>query len=275
MGKYLKLKGRTMRATTGWAFVCLTAISTTAYEPKDATPIEVLAPHGISTNIASPHRQAARGHPAASLVKKNQMNTREVVKDELTQKVDLSPEMSAAEKGLFTQETKGSENYFEWGCGGSTTMMIEDTEAEVTSVESSKEWISKVKGDISAGEQARLHMKWVDIGRTREWGNPANSTRRSDWPNYSAAICKESTKPDTVLVDGRFRVACALKAALCAPAAKLLIHDFTNRPEYQKPVLEVYDMVSSAQRMAVFKRKNDVSDADIEEAYKGYRYTTA
>jgi hypothetical protein len=49
-------------------------------------------------------------------------------------------------------------------------------------------------------------------------------------------------QPDLILIDGRFRVACGLAAALEAPDATVLVHDYTFRPDYQ--ILEEFFVVT-------------------------------
>lgn len=54
----------------------------------------------------------------------------------------------------------------------------------------------------------------VDIGEVRNWGYPKNTTVNESWLSYSRAILTYGLEADLVLVDGRFRVACALHAVL-------------------------------------------------------------
>ena len=69
--------------------------------------------------------------------------------------------------------------------------------------------------------------------------------------------------PDTILIDGRFRVACALASLLnlerASPCA-LLVDDYDDRPHYR--MLEDFaDRVSMQGCMALFRKKADF-DAD-------------
>ena len=65
---------------------------------------------------------------------------------------------------------------------------------------------------MERGGQFSIHG--VDIGEVGDWGVPKNLTNSSTWPSYSDAILKYGYEADLVLVDGRFRVACALHAVL-------------------------------------------------------------
>ena len=57
---------------------------------------------------------------------------------------------------------------------------------------------------------------------------------------------------DLVLVDGRFRVACALAGlARLAPGALVMVHDFWSRAAYRAPLLRHYDLAGSAGTLAL------------------------
>ncbi len=64
-------------------------------------------------------------------------------------------------------------------------------------------------------------------------------------------------RPLDTQVDGRFRVACALKALwFLAPGGKVMLHDWP-RPDYQDPLLRFYDLhdVTSTGELAVLSPK--------------------
>ena len=70
-------------------------------------------------------------------------------------------------------------------------------------------------------------------------------------------LAQHAIEPDTILIDGRFRVACALMSLLRLPSASrclMLIDDYGDRPHYAG-VLEFADLVSMHGRMAVFRKK--------------------
>ena len=62
-----------------------------------------------------------------------------------------------------------------------------------------------------------------------------------------------------VLAGCRYRVACGLKALTYISASSVvLVHDWTLRSRiYGKPLLQFYDMVQQADRLAVLKRRDD------------------
>jgi hypothetical protein len=124
-----------------------------------------------------------------------------------------------------------------------------------------------------------------------DWGYPVNKSNRTKWPDYVNAIERldaivgdpsggyggsatvedgslfaETSMPphpavvaDVVLVDGRFRVAAALKALWhINDASVVLIHDWTKRKEKYGRVLAYYDVVDKVDTLIVLARKSDV-----------------
>lgn len=152
--------------------------------------------------------------------------------------------MSEPEIAFFSDALGQASNYLEYGSGGSTKLAAgASSVSRMTSVESDRAFLeSVVLSDPEvqrAVRSSRLRFQIADIGPTGEWGVPKNSAKSHLWPNY--ALCPyldDKCQPDLILVDGRFRVACSLAAALQAPTATVLIHDYTIRPEYH--VLERY-----------------------------------
>ena len=73
------------------------------------------------------------------------------------------------------------------------------------------------------------------------------------------------------LVDGRFRVACALEAlARCRPHTILLFHDFWNRTPYH-PVLAFTDWLGSCDSLAILRRKAVIDPANFEAVRRLHR----
>ncbi|VVM22346.1 hypothetical protein BSPWISOXPB_2687 [uncultured Gammaproteobacteria bacterium] len=74
------------------------------------------------------------------------------------------------------------------------------------------------------------------MGRLRAFskvGNPNRYSKRECIINYVESIWKHEQKPQFVLVDGRFRVACFLYyLATGAPGTKIVFDDYVNRPHY-------------------------------------------
>ena len=79
-----------------------------------------------------------------------------------------------------------------------------------------------------------------------------------DWHSfvdYINSIERPGIKFDKVVVDGRCRVFCAFKALdYLKDDGLLFIHDFMNRP-WNHTVLEYYEIIESADTLAVLRRK--------------------
>lgn len=69
-----------------------------------------------------------------------------------------------------------------------------------------------------------------------------------------------TTRVDVALVDGRFRVACALRALrhVVPGAGVVAVHDWTERPAYGDALAPFYNVVEIADRLAVLTPKRHV-----------------
>jgi hypothetical protein len=187
--------------------------------------------------------------------------------------------MTEKEKLLFQKRIKKSKFYLEFGMGGSTFCALQHSHATVYSVESSKDWAKIMRKYvlIKYWERRRLFIFHMDIGPTTpDAGYPDSNASSALFPDYSANIFKliDKTTLDTILVDGRFRVACTLKAiAECYANENLqiLIHDFWNRKEYHV-LLKYLIEIERVDTLGVFKVKGNPDLQLIEEEYDAYKY---
>jgi hypothetical protein len=162
----------------------------------------------------------------------------------------MQPAMSAAEAALLARYQATAKSYFEWGCGGSTVQAAQQGVEKACCVDSVAEWIGAVRPHVPP----TFTFVHADIGADPDnWGRPKDDTTRPLWPTYSGAIEQYGRDADVILVDGRFRVACALKAIRLRPNSTVLVHDYTVRPHYR--VLERFlKRVDGVGSMAVFQR---------------------
>jgi hypothetical protein len=160
-----------------------------------------------------------------------------------------SPEFTAAELALFEACLACCTHYFEWGCGTSTAIAARRVSGSVTSVDSSADWIARVRRGIEA---PRVPVRFVhfDIGAVGAFGYPIDKGARARWLNYSHPLRHVTKQPDLVLVDGRFRVACALRS-LWAWKLPVLVHDYANRPHYAA-IGECANEIARAERLSLF-----------------------
>lgn len=137
--------------------------------------------------------------------------------------------------------------YMEFGAGGST-VLVGRNGLETISVESDPVFARAVRRRLAPGH--RVTLIDADIGLTAEWGFPLfkhrAAARLARWHRYIdrpfALAEQRGVFPDFVLVDGRFRVACALETARRAVAggqcATIMIDDYEGRAHYRQ--LETY-----------------------------------
>lgn len=154
---------------------------------------------------------------------------------------------------MFKKYIKNSKIYFEYGSGGSTHYVSTCSNIEkFYSVESDGAWIEKLKPLIS--DLIKCNFIYIDINSNGNWGMPGKYATNDQLKQYSNAINNiDNSNIDLVLIDGRFRVACALKC-FNLENCLILFDDFLNRPHYHI-ILEFYDIVERGKIMVCLKRK--------------------
>tara|TARA_B100000212_G_C27348933_1_gene522701 strand:+ start:171 stop:809 length:639 start_codon:yes stop_codon:yes gene_type:complete len=162
---------------------------------------------------------------------------------------------------LFKKSIEGIKTYGEYGCGQSSKWMLNNTSSKVISVDSSKEWVKKVKKE-NKNYQSRLIINYIDLGKISSWGRPISYEKSCNFSHYTDFIWQQSEKPKLVLIDGRFRVCCFLTSLKFADAGtKIIFDDYVNRPYYH--FIEKYvSRVNEYGRQCLFivpsKRKLDI-----------------
>ena len=131
----------------------------------------------------------------------------------------------------FKKQLAKATHYLEFGSGGST-VLVDRAGIPGVSVESDRGYAKAVRSQLHSGQ---VEVIWPNIGITGPWGRPAFRSY-SKWRRYVEAPFPMSPFPDFVLVDGRFRVACALATAQQAHAAGakscLMFDDYARRDHY-------------------------------------------
>ena len=61
---------------------------------------------------------------------------------------------------------------------------------------------------------------------------------------------------DTVLVDGRFRVACVLNTLMIKNCPIIMVHDFWKRPKY-KTMLDYTEIIDEADSLVVLRKQKE------------------
>jgi hypothetical protein len=185
--------------------------------------------------------------------------------------------MSREEKIVFDEAITKSRHYLEFGLGGSSLRALQKSKAQIYTVESSPEWILQMRKYVYLRyfENKRLHIFHVNIGPTRDWGYPESGSDPNIFEAYSSNIFEsiDSRLIDLALVDGRFRVACALKLILACHKNRnfnLLIHDIWNRPQYHV-VLKYLDVVKRAHTLGLFTIASDLDLDSARNDYESYK----
>eukprot|EP00747_Dinoflagellata_sp_TGD_P087999 gnl/TRDRNA2_/TRDRNA2_163843_c0_seq4.p1 gnl/TRDRNA2_/TRDRNA2_163843_c0~~gnl/TRDRNA2_/TRDRNA2_163843_c0_seq4.p1 ORF type:complete len:230 (-),score=25.12 gnl/TRDRNA2_/TRDRNA2_163843_c0_seq4:40-627(-) len=186
----------------------------------------------------------------------------------------MEPHMTRHERSLFYKYLDKARYYEEFGAGGSTVVAVARPNiVKVHTVESNSDWIDKLRhrSDISSAiSNNKLELVHANIGKTRRWGMPKGGSSRERWPNYSGKYAETGDKFDLILVDGRFRVACALKALQrILPEDRdnttLIVHDYVNRTQYHR-IEEFATVVDQVDTLAVFRKKADVDSLQLAQA---------
>lgn len=155
----------------------------------------------------------------------------------------------------------------EWGIGDSTILAKEGLVQYLVGIDSSSEWVAKVQELVP-----RFDLRHVDIGPVGAWGYPLDESNKRDWPHYSLALQNE--KPfDIYFVDGRFRVACLCQALLHGHwDSNIVLHDYTADRPWYNAILEVAEIGAQVDKLAMLKRKPDVSDETIWKLWEKHKY---
>ena len=146
----------------------------------------------------------------------------------------VTPHFDAPTLKRFADELGRANVYLEYGSGGSTIMA--DRLRKVTrTVESDRFYARAVRRGLGASSTVTIVVP--DLGLTGYWGRPLFN-RKAKGSRYVGAGYADpaAPMPDLVLVDGRYRVACALGVARRANRAgthsTVLFDDYRERPEY-------------------------------------------
>ena len=133
---------------------------------------------------------------------------------------------------LFKDVLKTSKIFGEYGCGSSTEWVLKNTNANILSVDSSRDWVDKISSG-NAAYNKRIKLKHIDLGEVENWGRPISYEKSYNFINYFNWIWNQDILPDTVLIDGRFRVCCFLTSIKYANEnTKIIFDDYNNRPYY-------------------------------------------
>ena len=174
---------------------------------------------------------------------------------------------------LFKRTLRQTHVYGEYGCGKSTSWVLRNCDIPVVSVDTSRTWVETVKaGNLSTS--VNLDVQHIDLGDVGTWGRPVGYAKRKSFHLYTDSLWRRETRPDTVLIDGRFRVCCfftVLKYA--AEGTKIIFDDYTIRPYYH--VVEDYvprQEVCGRQALFLVPPPGDIDTERLEADIAAFRH---
>lgn len=178
--------------------------------------------------------------------------------------------MRPAEVALFSALLDSATSYFEYGIGGSTYLASTLVKGSIYGIDSSVEWIDKVRAELD--DTTDVTLRHVDIGEIGEWGRPVSREAEDRFPDYSRAIHQADVAAiDFCLVDGRFRVACFLEALRTLDSdAVIAMHDYSSRRRYH--VVERFARpIARARDFSAFVRRRDCDMAALGRTLEARR----
>jgi hypothetical protein len=168
------------------------------------------------------------------------------------------PYMPPAEVARFKYELSKARHYVEFGSGGSTVYASQQG-VKTISVENDRFYARVVAKGL---HQSSVKQLVVDMGITGEWGMPIFPNPRKA-RRYICAPWDVETFPQFILVDGRYRVACALESArrarLVGQSAVLMFDDYEVRSSYHQ-IEQILGVPEKCGRAAIF----DIGSQQVE-----------
>lgn len=170
---------------------------------------------------------------------------------------ELIANMTPEERALLRDWSAPCSHIVEFGCGGSTLLFLEATSAIIDSVDNNKDWVERIGTEPPSAEairSGRLKLCLVDTGPVGKWGFPTDDATRPLWQNYPCAVWDGLRPPavDLVFVDGRFRIACTVRALLQPQPAMIAFHDFWTRLDRYADLLRFLDVRGRAGSLGIF-----------------------
>ena len=174
---------------------------------------------------------------------------------------------------LFKKYSMKSHVFAEYGCGQSTYWLLKNTTAQILSVDTSIDWIKTIK-QLKVYDDQKIKLKYIDVGKVENWGFPIDYSKRDSFIDYTNWAWKQNLIPDTVLIDGRFRVCCFFTCLKFAKEGTIIIFDdYFDRPYYHivEKCLRVHQKCG---RQAIFKifNKEKFDSKIIDTEIKNFRH---
>lgn len=194
------------------------------------------------------------------------------------------PWMTKNEQNLLYHYLDQAKVYFEFGSGGSTYQALKRN-LKIFSVESDISWHRQIRKDLinftniinSFYQEHRINSIFspeitfltVDLhSKPNSLGWPGKDSTFEDCLRYMRAYNHTKYNADLILIDGRFRVACALNVAKEINTNVIVIwHDFLTRDFYHI-ALNYFEIIDSADNIVALKVRQNYFDLNILEKYE-------
>lgn len=162
--------------------------------------------------------------------------------------------MPEAEAAVLRAAYEGAECILEYGSGGSTVLAAGFPGKRIVTVESDADWAQMMRDWFAENPgESRVEVVHGDIGPTRDWGHPVDESEWRRFPAYPLRVWDRGIAPDVVLIDGRFRVGCALATAFrTTKDVIVMFDDYADRKAYHR-VEEFLGTPEMVGRMALFE----------------------
>lgn len=183
-----------------------------------------------------------------------------VLRDEDYRKVLMSrEEIDAAIKYLPRNGV-----YIEWGTGGSTLVFSKFVKKGY-SIEHVKPWCERVQKDMVEFNVKNINFHCVPV--KKEGGGYLGNENEGSYSKFRVYVDYVDTLGveafDAVLIDGRARIAVALKVLpYLKDGSVVFLHDTTQRVQDYSEVLKHYDLIEKVegkQGLSILKRKKKYS----------------
>ncbi len=170
-----------------------------------------------------------------------------------------TPWMSTKCTALLSELLQDSDHFIEYGAGGSTRFASTHPIQSITTVESDARFLDALKPYFATREPGYWNPIHIDLGSVTALGYPKTLRAQWRWMRYAISPWRVCPHADLVLIDGRFRLACALATAWYAkPGTRVFFDDYLLRPWYRKTE-EFLNCVGQRRRAFVFEVTGDQS----------------
>lgn len=180
--------------------------------------------------------------------------------------------MPHEETVLLRRQLRRSRRYLEFGGGGSTLLALASNVPHVMTVESDARLAGFLEA-LAETSASNFTCRVAPLNEIVAWGYPVQDRDLTELGRAYAHAADGFSEFDTVLVDGRFRVACALAVATKVTGkTSLMIDDYGDREHY-KVVEQFLGRPRMKGRLAVFtlRRTVNVPNDALQAAYRDAR----